>query len=167
MHSLVLVMAFLFYALASPVLRSRVVQDVDAFGNLVTAQGNPVDLEGNLFDNVASLASANLESVGTTSDLQPYPARTDHQAANLRLMPTNFGDNINLGAPAQQDQDQPDGPIAFVDKIKQGWNPTADNPCPNLHTLCARSIQYFPLNGIKDADPCPFLSLTLPSDGFR
>lgn len=152
MCSLVLIMPLLFTVLASPALRSRAVQDVDTYGNPVDAQGNPVDLEGNMFDNNPSLASANLEgagwtdSLGTTLDRQGYPLSTDPS-------PTNLGNNIYLGAPGQQD-----GLIAAVDRIKEGFVPTASNPCPNLHTLCSKVMQYFPLAYIIKADPCSFPS---------
>lgn len=152
MCSLILIMPLLFTVLANPTLRSRAVQDVDTYGNLVDAQGNPVDLEGNIFDKEPSLASANVEgagwtgSPGTTLDQQGYPLSTD-------LNPTNLGNNIYLGAPGQQD-----GLIAAVDQVKEGWTPTASNPCPNLHTLCSKVIQYFTVAYIVKAYPCSFPS---------
>lgn len=157
MRSLILIMALLFTVLASPVLRNRVIQDVDTYGNLNAAQGSPVDMAGSIFGTVPNLASADLKgagstgSVGTTLDLHGYGASTDSQATNV-ITPTNFGDNVFVGAPGQQD-----GLIAAVDRIKPGWNPTQDNPCPNLHTLCSTKMQYFVLAYVTDAIPCAFL----------
>lgn len=158
MRSLILIMALLFTVLASPVLRSRVIQDVDTYGNLNAAQGNLVDMEGSIFGTVPNLASANLEgagstgSVGTTLDLHGYTASTDSKAASV-ITPTHLVDNGYVGAPGQQD-----GLIAAVDQIKDGLRPTPENPCPRLHTLCSKTIQYFVMAYVTDAYPCPFLS---------
>lgn len=157
MRSLILIMALLFTVLASPVLRSRVIQDVDTYGNRNAAQGSPVNLAGSVFGTVPNLASADLErasstgSVGTTLDLHGYGASTDSKAASV-ITPTNFGDNVFVGAPGQQDD-----LIAAVDQIKPGWNSTPENPCPNMHTLCSKKIQYFVLAYVTNAVPCAFL----------
>lgn len=160
MRSLILIMTLLSTLLASPVLRSRLVQDVDAYGTLDNAKTNPVDPEVNIFDNnnddeLTNLASGWTGSVGTstTLDRQGYPASTDLETANVIATPINFGDNIHLGAPGQQD-----GLIAAVDRTKPGLQSTPTNPCPNIHTLCSHTYQYFTPIKIIDAYPCSFLS---------
>lgn len=158
MRSLLIIMGLLFTVLASPVLRSRVVQDTDASGTLVDTQGNPIDPEGNfLFNNVPILALANLEgagstgSVGTSLDLQAY------QAATGGVTPTNFGDNVYPGQQGQQGSI-----IADADRVIPGWTRTVDNPCPRLHSLCSTRLHYFPFIYILDADPCLYF-LNSPS----
>ncbi|MCJ1462992.1 hypothetical protein MMC07_001596 [Pseudocyphellaria aurata] len=97
-------MDLLFTVLASPILRSRVAQGIDAYGTPVDIQGNPIDLEENLFfNNGKILASANLEgagstgSVGTSLDLQAY------QATNAGVTPSDSENNVYPGPPGQQD----------------------------------------------------------------
>ena len=145
MDSLILVMALLSTVLASPVLRSRVIE----------AQSNAVDLGGNMFDELTNLASANVDgaswtdSVVTTLDLQGYPASTGLKPANEGVRPTNLDHNIYLGAPEQQGE-----VVADADIIKEGLNRTPENPCPRLHTLCTQKYQYFPLAYVNAAYPC-------------
>lgn len=151
-------MTLLSTLLASPVLRSRLAQDVDADGALDNAKTNPVDSEVNIFDNykVANLASANPQGAGWTGSVGTtlYPASTDLETANVIATPINFGDNIFLGVPGQQD-----GLIADHDPgVKPGWKPTPTNPCPNLQTLCSKKYQYATLVRVTEADPCSFLS---------
>lgn len=142
MHSLILIVALLFTVLASPTLRHRLVQDVDAYGNLD-------DLEGNIFNTftaptVPDLASANLEGAGWTASIGTTPDPQGYQTSTV-------GDNIDVGASEQQDS-----LLIAKAQVKPGWNPNAQNPCPNLFTLCTKKMQYFPLGWISNAFPCPF-----------
>ncbi|MCJ1428111.1 hypothetical protein MMC29_006019, partial [Sticta canariensis] len=136
MHSLILIVALLLTVLASPTLRHRLVQDVDAYGNLD-------DLEGNTFTaaTVPDLASANPEGAGWTASIGTTPDPQGYQASTV-------SDNIYVGAPEQQD-----GLLIAKAKVKPGWVPNAQNPCPNLFTLCTKTIQYFPLGWISNAFP--------------
>lgn len=107
----------------------------------------------NIFDNykVANLASANPQGAGWTGSVGTtlYPASTDLETANVIATPINFGDNIFLGVPGQQD-----GLIADHDPgVKPGWKPTPTNPCPNLQTLCSKKYQYATLVRVTEADP--------------
>lgn len=145
MHSLILIVAFLFTVLASPTLRHRLVQEVDTDRNLD-------DLEGNIFDTFTSatapdLGSANPEGTGWTALVGTTPDPQGYQDGTV-------GDNIYVGAPELQN-----GLLIAKTPIgKHSLKPTPDNPCPNLYTLCSKTLQYFTLFYITDAYPCPFSS---------